>query len=146
MSERRFMHSVMCDDIRQEIGGKISYMGIYGANILLPQFPFMLPKLCFVMNVSFPPGEDPPNSIKFRLYRDEELLAEQFLRNDVDLTAVQDRSSKRAVISAIFQMFPLMIPGPGMFKARAACEDEEEELKGGAWVIEQAAQAQPPPP
>ena len=31
--------TIFCDDVRQESGNKLSYMGIYGRNLLLERFP-----------------------------------------------------------------------------------------------------------
>ena len=44
----KFKHAIICDDIRQEVGNKISFIGIYGNNISVTKFPYLFPKLCFV--------------------------------------------------------------------------------------------------
>jgi hypothetical protein len=41
--------TILCDDIRQELGNKISLMGIYGKEIIVPSIPFTLPKLCLLL-------------------------------------------------------------------------------------------------
>src|ERR1700730_6660205 len=46
-----FAVSIFCDDIRQEIGGKLSFMGVYYGAMYVPQFPINLPKFC--VNVTF---------------------------------------------------------------------------------------------
>src|SRR4030095_11746465 len=65
-------HTIFCDDIRQEVGGKFSYIGVYsGQMIIHGTCPVTLPKLClaitftqrreiFVANIGiqiFLPGE-----------------------------------------------------------------------------------------
>ena len=35
-----------CDDIRHELGNKISLIGIYGADLLVQEVPAVIPKLC----------------------------------------------------------------------------------------------------
>jgi len=48
MSERvRFIDLIICDDIRQEVGNKVSLEGIYTDTIVLSNIPFLFPKLCF---------------------------------------------------------------------------------------------------
>ena len=37
---------ILCDDTRQEIGNKISLIGIYSNNIIINRVPFVLPKIC----------------------------------------------------------------------------------------------------
>lgn len=39
--------SLICDDIRQEMGGKTSLMGLYDNHIVVPEVPFTLPRVCF---------------------------------------------------------------------------------------------------
>jgi hypothetical protein len=44
--------SLFCDDLRQEVGGKLSVMGIYGADMLFPatvEFPIAIPKFCILV-------------------------------------------------------------------------------------------------
>lgn len=40
-------YTVICDDIRQEINGKMMLIGVYTPNISIPQVPFVLPSLAF---------------------------------------------------------------------------------------------------
>ncbi|MBS1766658.1 MAG: hypothetical protein JST05_04545 [Acidobacteria bacterium] len=44
--------TLLCDDIRQEQGGKTSLMGLYDHHIVVPQIPFSLPKVCFYTRFS----------------------------------------------------------------------------------------------
>ena len=44
--------TLLCDDIRQETGGKTSLMGLYDHHIVVPQVPFSLPKVCFYTRFS----------------------------------------------------------------------------------------------
>ena len=41
--------TLLCDDIRQEVGGKISLMGIYGRDIVVAKTPITLPQIHFVL-------------------------------------------------------------------------------------------------
>ncbi len=37
---------LLCEDIREEKGNKLSVMGVYGYQLVLDRIPAMLPKLC----------------------------------------------------------------------------------------------------
>jgi hypothetical protein len=41
-------YTLICDDIRQEIGGKTIIIGLYNDNVKVPEIPFHLDKLCFM--------------------------------------------------------------------------------------------------
>lgn len=48
MSRRKpkLEYAIICDDIRQEVGHKLSYIGIYGLDITVPGLPFTFPQIC----------------------------------------------------------------------------------------------------
>ncbi len=138
----RFLTSTMCDDVRLEAGNKLSIMGSYvGGAIVVPQFPFTVAKLCFLSDLIILPPDSGPRGIKFRVYRDEELINENLMQPEFDVSKVEDRDQKRMFIRSIFAVFPLTLHGPGRFKVRALCDDMEEEIKGGAWEIVQGVTA-----
>jgi hypothetical protein len=41
------VYTLLCDDVRLEVGNKLSYMGVF-QNIVVPQLPVWLPKLAVV--------------------------------------------------------------------------------------------------
>ena len=43
----KFEYSIICDDIRQEIGNKLTFVGTYQDLIIVPKLPYTFPKLCF---------------------------------------------------------------------------------------------------
>ncbi len=38
-----------CDDVRQEINGKVTFVGVYGEDVLVPAVPLRVPQLCVVV-------------------------------------------------------------------------------------------------
>jgi len=38
--------TLLCDDIRQEMGGKLSFIGVYSKDIIFREIPTIYPKLC----------------------------------------------------------------------------------------------------
>jgi hypothetical protein len=144
MSTPWFMSTVVCDDVRKEEGNKLSYMGIYGNGILVPSFPFTLPKLCFIMSLMGSGSLSPPTSLTFRLLRDEDVLAEVSLPRDALAEAAAraesetDKDAKRLTLGTVLQIFPLQLAGPCVLKACAICDGEE--IKGGSWPVESLGQ------
>jgi hypothetical protein len=43
----KLVYTLFCDDVRLEVGNKLSYMGVF-QNIMVPQLPVWLPKLAVV--------------------------------------------------------------------------------------------------
>jgi hypothetical protein len=80
---------IICDDIRQEVGGKFSVMGIYSDNIVLNKFPFTFSKLCFQIHM-----KACPRSFLLDIYLDtpdERIL----LMKDFNFNAKDDLPDKR---------------------------------------------------
>src|SRR5438093_5094755 len=46
-SRLELVYTILCDDVRLEVGNKLSYMGVF-QNIVAPQVPVWLPKLAVV--------------------------------------------------------------------------------------------------
>lgn len=48
-----------CEDIRREIGGTDTIVGIWPDNVAVPEFPFSFPKLALYVRVNLDPHYDP---------------------------------------------------------------------------------------
>lgn len=114
-------YSIICDDIRREIGNKISLMGIYNENITIPTVPFMFPKLSF--HLVFDKFEQGGNvTIKILSPENEELF--KIGPNKVDLPRQIDEPKCMMDLSII--NLNLKKEGP----YRLLCIfDEDEDLK-----------------
>jgi hypothetical protein len=135
MMNPRFLFSTFCDDIRVEQGNKFSIMGCYDQTLLVSEFPITLPKLCFVI-VARTPTDRPFKELKFRLFRNEDLVGEiepvipDQLENPVSEKDNIADSASCMTVRAVIQLANLVLDGPCYFKVRALTE-EEEPLKGG---------------
>lgn len=66
----RSVHCVFCDDIRHEVGGKVSLMGCYNYQMIFDKLPITLPKLSvgFWLNTAF---DHPLEKLTIILQRDD---------------------------------------------------------------------------
>ena len=143
----RQVSTTFCDDIRQEIGGKLSYMGVYGAEMFVGSFPVTLPKFCLALRV-MTPADMPFRAMKFRLFRDADLLAEaemaeaQLVANQSGLDGVSesDRKDMLMTVQGMLVFTPLALEGPCVFRVRVVTESEE--LRGPGLRILLAPQLQ----
>jgi len=42
-------HVILCDDIREEIGNKLSFMGVYTIDVNIPSEPFVFSQFCMAI-------------------------------------------------------------------------------------------------
>jgi hypothetical protein len=87
MMQEISLFGTYCDDIRQEVGGKLSLIGCYSGEMLFPHFPATLPKICVQILLKFPPTKRPTKYLSVELLKDEETLAKAEL-NEEALSAI----------------------------------------------------------
>jgi hypothetical protein len=129
-----FMWTTYCDDIRQEVGNKLSYLGVYGPNLIVQSFPATLVKLCCVFNVRVPVTSAPKHVI-FRLLRDDEVIFEADLstsdiKDPAQSSAAESADSRVLTISSVAQLVGFPITKRCILKSRAIVDGRE--LRGGA--------------
>lgn len=147
MAQGRSVTAIYCDDIRQEVGNKVSYMGTYTGLLLVASLPATIPKLMVAVHV-FTPQEQPFKSLKIRLTKNDELLSETQIPDETlesqAIVPVADLGDEVSIaFSFIFAFTPL--PVTELSKIRIRVQTESEELKGPALVIKgmEASSAKP---
>ncbi len=142
----RHIETLFCDDIRHEMGGKISLIGVYSSGLFVDALPALLSKLCLSVK-AVTPADQPFRSLTLRVFQDEAILQEIVL-GAAELTAASDligemvpEGLKSPVQVAQFMLVfsPLHIPNPCMLGVRVQTEDDE--LHGIALRVDQARPA-----
>lgn len=138
----RYGYSIFCDDIRNEIGGKLSFIGCYNSVMFIPsEFPFTLPKFCVHFHI-LSPASLPFRTILARCYAPGEVEPIASERIDPPAQIEQQRligelgdeyTAPKLIVAAASLIFtPLKIRGPGLISIRTLLDDESEELKIGS--------------
>lgn len=131
----RYLQAIFCDDIRQEVGGKLSYIGVYGRRLIVSQFPATLPKF-FVALTAVTPESKPFQSLTFKLFEDDRLLGEHvFPEEEVSayatlISQTGPRQNGVQTISSALMLSPLVIAKPCLLRVRAQTESEELSSPG----------------
>jgi hypothetical protein len=151
-------YTVFCDDIRQEIGGKFSYIGVYsGFMFVNGSFPITLPKLCLAItflqrreildaNIGlriYLPGEtdDDAPSIQADLQEQKEgIVAEQ---TAAEVAGLPKPDISFVAMHAKMLFSPVVITQAGDIRVRAVRKGELIRL--GGLRVAMAPAEQPPP-
>jgi hypothetical protein len=140
---RKSIHVLYCDDIRTEIGGKHSFMGVYNSEMVFPDFPASLPKLHAHITVTVPYEESPKHRVEIRLLHGDLVLAEAILDQatlalyPVPLPDMESAPEERNLALTLdFILSPFQVPEPTRILLRAMVDGEE--LKGNALKIRAA--------
>lgn len=82
----RFMWGMFCDDIRQELTGKLTIVGCYSGEMFVPSFPFKVPKIC--VHFQIVTSKDRPfQFINVRLKKSSEVMVEVALEPQLNKRA-----------------------------------------------------------
>lgn len=61
----RYTYSIICEDVRQELSGKSSLMGVFPGVMFFPRFPAMIQGMCILINV-VTPADQPFKNVSIR--------------------------------------------------------------------------------
>lgn len=138
----RFISAIFCDDIRMEVGNKLSMIGVYNGVMLVPAFPITLPKLCIALSARTD-GRNPFKQLVFRVLKGEELLVEvpipieAFPEIQVPLAGdvAINPNDRLQVCNGNIVISPFVVDKPTTIRVRAIADGEE--LKALALTIVQ---------
>ncbi|WP_441347693.1 DUF6941 family protein [Sinimarinibacterium sp. CAU 1509] len=89
LSVPKHVTAIFCDDIRTEMGNKLSYMGVYSSDLVVQSMPKTLPKLCVAVTV-VTPADELPNTLRILLLRDSSVLVDTGVIRDELTQASED--------------------------------------------------------
>ena len=126
-NDARFLTAMFCDDIRQEIGGKLSFMGCYQGELIVPMAPVVLPKLCLYATI-WTPKDRPFKSLMLRVVQDDdkelarlEIPEEGFAK----VSLILDETATRKTVSTAIVFSPFAIEKPNSLRLIATTEEGE---------------------
>lgn len=131
----KFVHTIWCDDIRQEVGNKPSFMGVYTGGIVIDQLPAVLPRLCAWTHVSCH-IEAPIKKLSISLERDDGTVLIYIPETDFpepSEDAIQSEKSLQATMFGV-QINPLPIPADCKYLHVIVRTEEETLLGNKLWV------------
>jgi hypothetical protein len=139
---RRYGYSIFCDDIRNEPGGKLSFIGCYNGVIFVPpKFPSVLSRFCIHIHI-FSPATEPYSSIVAKCYAPgddkplvEEVIEPPKMEEQLQLVAhlERDPTAPLFIVAGTSLIFsPLHLRGPGLLRVRAVVDGVDEELQLGS--------------
>lgn len=102
---------ILCDDIRLEVGNKVTLVGIYGNQIYVSKFPYKFPKLC--MQISL---EGVTRRVKVDIHIRKSGNSKTIHKfNDIDLKPPTKRKTQPLIFS--LSIFPFVANEKGDYVA-----------------------------
>ncbi len=117
--------TIFCDDIREELGGKFTYVGVYSNELqIVSKAPVILPKLCVSVRLLIPDDIN-VSSIKMNITQTSSNEKNTLLEHDLEIGERKD--NVRDHLSAIWHhvFSPFGIKEPCMIRVKAYIGDTE---------------------
>jgi len=90
----RHVETLFCDDIRQEMAGKVSFIGVYSSSLFVQGFPVVLPKLCLAVKL-VTAADDQMEQIRLQVLKNDQIERE-IIVDEQQLTAASDSAEDGA--------------------------------------------------
>lgn len=129
----RYAHVLFCDDIRHELGGKVTFVGLYGGSLLVKEFPVTLPKLCARLDLVTPANRlfelvDIQIFLNDKTIGGLKLSAEEINQDPPEHHLASDSGGETELAQTLhfdFVFSPILLEGPGHLRIRVQTESEE---------------------
>lgn len=129
----RFATSIFCDDVRQEVNGKVSYMGVYHNAMFCASFPAQLIKLCINISITTPISE-PFKSLSFKgSYEGEPLFELPLTEEQIEealAQAVRQPDARFRAVQVMMVIAPMALNKPGQLKIEVEADGETVPCPG----------------
>jgi hypothetical protein len=100
---------MFCDDIRRELGNKMTLVGCYGSDLVLDELPVALPRLCVMARVITPVG-DPVQKLVVRVRKGDAVIGELGVSEEQIANNPKPQPTTRWLVhTAVFEFSPLFI-------------------------------------
>lgn len=143
--------TLFCDDIRQEVGGKQTLVGVYNAIIyVFGDFPTVIPKLAFSTHYREPASLPVASTLTCSIFLEANGTEQLLTQSTLDLNAMRNGPGLRdlsvpgepgkyseGILNGLFS--PLVIAAPSRLKVRAYRDGEEVRL--GTLTIDKGTEA-----
>jgi len=123
----RFLTATYCDDIRQELGNKLSLMGCYQGELIVSRVPVALPKLCVYVSV-WTPKEQPFKSLMIRIVQGDDVELARIELPETGLAEaaqIRDETATRKAVSTAIAFAPFVIEKSTSLRLVATTEEGE---------------------
>lgn len=139
----RFLTALFCDDVRHEVGNKLTLVGCYSGQMQITAIPATLPKLCVHITASAP-RDNPFKQLTLLVCQgDHELARLEIPQNElVKATGRVPGEEERVGIVSVFAFSPVQVEKPCVFTVQAMTE--EGLLKGSHLQIVQQLKPRKP--
>ena len=126
----KYEYTIICDDIRQEFGNKLTFVGTYQNLIIVSKLPYIFPKLCFFVQY-----KDIRAGDKFSLELTDPLGKR--IDKAINMTVPVGSKIEKLRLSAVFS--PIKVEKEGRYTLSITVNDNEKKKQEIVFTVREAA-------
>ena len=126
----KYEYTIICDDIRQEFGNKLTFVGTYQNLIIVSKLPYIFPKLCFFVQY-----KDIRAGDKFSLELTDPLGKR--IDKAINMTVPVGPKVGKLRLSAVFS--PIKVEKEGRYTLSITVNDNEKKKQEIVFTVREAA-------
>ena len=126
----KYEYTIICDDIRQEFGNKLTFVGTYQNLIIVSKLPYIFPKLCFFVQY-----KDIRAGDKFSLELTDPL--DKRIDKAINMTVPVGSKIEKLRLSAVFS--PIKVEKEGRYTLSITVNDNEKKKQEIVFTVREAA-------
>ncbi len=119
MKIAKTVYTIICDDIRQEVDNKMSYIGIYDEDVVVDKIPTLIPILSFVITLK----ETKIKENNFKIVIDAPKV-EPYI---VEFSPADSAYTKDGDVRLLFRLSPFWVKAEGKVKIKLKFKDSDKE-------------------
>lgn len=124
MKVARQLSGYFCDDIRDEIDGKVTLVGCYMGSLGVSKFPAIIPKLCAYVRLLAPKDRE-FTQVRLIVRRDDEVIIDGLLEAPIEDVPEGDEYTGVQSIYSRIVIRNLAVAETCVMKVRAIADGEE---------------------
>lgn len=135
MGDKRTVFVLFSDDVRQEVGNKLSLIGCYSDELVVERMPTVLPKLCVFVKATTACTK-PFQKLAVRANLNDEVIGEiEVPHQDLESAAARVLNgprSNRMTMTVLMAFAPVSVTEPGVLRIETETEDgiiEDSQLQ-----------------
>ncbi|KTB97813.1 DUF6941 family protein [Pseudomonas sp. ICMP 10191] len=106
----RYAHAIFCDDIRQEVGGKTTMVGIYTGQLVASEIPCVLPKICLALSLVTPQKRKFEEICVTGSFNDVEIFKMELSKKQIESIVTQAPERTEPVSFYTVQLMAILTP------------------------------------
>ena len=130
----RYAHAIFCDDIRQEVGGKTTMVGIYTGQLAASEIPCVLPKICLALSLVTPKGRNFEKITVAGNFNDVEIFKMGLSKHQIEeiMAHAPDRAEPASffTVQLMAILSPFQVERPGKLTVSVIADGEKLDCGG----------------